>query len=116
RERPRSEHDLSIPHRSPIHDATLLTDPIHAATLAQAEPLAAQGLRVLASAARRASSSSTPSRQDTERGTTFVGLGGIYDPPRPESRGAVRACQAAGITVYMLTGDHTTTAAAIARD
>ncbi|KAG8734804.1 hypothetical protein FRC10_011406 [Ceratobasidium sp. 414] len=102
---------------SSIDDATLLTDAIHAATLAQAEFLAAQGLRVLALSARRASSSSsTPSRQDTEQGMTFLGLVGIYDPPRPESRDAVRACRAAGITVHMLTGDHAATAAAIARE
>jgi Na+-exporting ATPase len=47
---------------------------------------------------------------------TFLGLAGIYDPPRPESREAVRACRAAGITVHMLTGDHAATAAAIARE
>ncbi|KAG8736320.1 hypothetical protein FRC10_009461 [Ceratobasidium sp. 414] len=101
---------------SPIDDATLPTNAIHAATLAQAESLAAQGLCILASAARRASSSSTPSRQDTERGVTFLGLVGIYDPPRLESCDAVRACRAAGITVHMLTGDHAATAAAIARE
>ncbi|KAG8733999.1 hypothetical protein FRC10_012007, partial [Ceratobasidium sp. 414] len=106
---------LSSPTGS-IDDATLLTDGIHAATLAQAESLAAQGLRVLALSARRVSSSSTPSRQDTERGMTFLGHVGIYDPPRPESRDAVRACRAAGITVHMLTGDHAATAAAIARE
>ncbi|KAG9087092.1 hypothetical protein FRC06_002744, partial [Ceratobasidium sp. 370] len=107
---------LSSPTSS-IDDATQFTDALHAATLAQAESLAAQGLRVLAFSARRASSSpSAPSRQDTERDMTFLGLVGIYDPPRPESRDAVRACRAAGITVHMLTGDHAATAAAIARE
>ncbi|KAG9094021.1 hypothetical protein FS749_013278 [Ceratobasidium sp. UAMH 11750] len=107
---------LSSPTSS-IDDATPLTDAVHAATLAQAESLAGQGLRVLALSARRvSSSSSTPSRQDTERDMTFLGLVGIYDPPRRESRDAVRACRAAGITVHMLTGDHAATAAAIARE
>lgn len=108
---------------SAIEDTAPLTDAIRAATLAQTEVLAAQGLRVLALSARRvsttsstASSSTTPSREDTEREMTFLGLAGIYDPPRPESREAVRACRAAGITVHMLTGDHAATAAAIARE
>ncbi|KAG8697213.1 hypothetical protein FRC09_008007 [Ceratobasidium sp. 395] len=103
---------------SAIQDAVPLTDALRAATLAQTESLAAQGLRVLALSARRASSpaSGAPSREDTEQNMTFLGLAGIYDPPRPESRDAVRACRAAGITVHMLTGDHAATAAAIARE
>ena len=37
------------------------------------------------------------------------------DPPRPEAVAAVKACQAAGMTVKMITGDHAVTATAIAR-
>ena len=47
---------------------------------------------------------------------TLIGLVGIIDPPRPEARDAIRACQAAGIEVKMITGDHRATAATIARD
>ena len=47
---------------------------------------------------------------------TLIGLIGIIDPPRPEAREAIRVCQAAGVTVKMITGDHRATAAAIARD
>lgn len=78
---------------------------------------------MLALAARRtapgiSSSSNNPKdeRNNVEREMTFLGLVGIYDPPRPESREAVRACREAGITVHMLTGDHAATAAAIARE
>ncbi|QRV84266.1 potassium/sodium efflux P-type ATPase [Ceratobasidium sp. AG-Ba] len=100
-----------------IENATPMTEALRAATLEQTEALAAQGLRVLALSARRATASSDlPSRDDAEKDMTFLGLAGIYDPPRTESRDAVRACKTAGITVHMLTGDHAATAAAIARE
>ena len=44
----------------------------------------------------------------------FLGLQGMLDPPRPEAIAAVAACQAAGIRVLMITGDHVETARAIA--
>lgn len=53
-------------------------------------------------------------REVVEQQLTYLGLVGIYDPPRPESRPSVLACQHAGVCVRMLTGDHTTTAGTIA--
>lgn len=53
-------------------------------------------------------------RDVVEQDLTYLGLVGIYDPPRPESRPSVIACQHAGICVRMLTGDHTSTAGTIA--
>ncbi|THV00758.1 potassium/sodium eff [Dendrothele bispora CBS 962.96] len=55
-------------------------------------------------------------RDEVEKDSVFLGLVGIYDPPRPESITAVRACNDAGITVHMLTGDHAATATAIAKE
>ncbi|KAK7443243.1 hypothetical protein VKT23_015840 [Stygiomarasmius scandens] len=55
-------------------------------------------------------------REEVERDFVFQGLVGIYDPPRPESITAVKACRDAGITVHMLTGDHAATATAIAKE
>ena len=54
-------------------------------------------------------------RKDIEKDLTFLGLVGIQDPPRPETAGAVRKAQIAGIKVHMLTGDHQKTAQTIAR-
>ncbi|MBU1425365.1 MAG: cation-transporting P-type ATPase [Gammaproteobacteria bacterium] len=51
---------------------------------------------------------------DVEGGFTLLGMVGISDPPRDEAIAAVRDCQAAGIRVKMITGDHADTARAIA--
>lgn len=46
---------------------------------------------------------------------TFLGLIGIMDPPRPDVKSSIAACKGAGVRVTMVTGDHPTTAVAIAR-
>ena len=56
------------------------------------------------------------SRAAAEQDFALIGLVGIYDPPRAETRAAVEACKRAGIVVHMLTGDHPATAHAIARE
>lgn len=82
-----------------------------------ADRLAAEGLRVLCVARRAdASADELASRETAEAQLEFVGLAGLYDPPRVETAPAVRKCQRAGITVHMLTGDHVKTATAIAHD
>ena len=90
------------------------------------EEIAAQGLRVLALASKRmdiagdvkAVNDSVSivtsgdknevdivlgrlAREQVEQDMVFIGLVGIYDPPRPESVAAVKACKEAGITVHM---------------
>ena len=54
-------------------------------------------------------------RESVETDMTLLGLVGLYDPPREESRHAVHECHKAGIKVHMLTGDHPETASAIAK-
>jgi Ca2+-transporting ATPase len=53
---------------------------------------------------------------DLERDLLLIGLIGMMDPPRPEVRGAVQMCKAAGIRPVMITGDHPLTAQHIARE
>jgi len=50
-----------------------------------------------------------------DHGLQFLGLVGLIDPPRPEAIAAIAECRAAGIAVKMITGDHSDTAGAIAR-
>ena len=85
------------------------------AVLADVELLAAQGLRVLAFAARELPPGTSRLDHDDLSGLTFIGLQAMIDPPRPEAIAAVKACRTAGISVKMITGDHAITAAAIAR-
>ena len=85
------------------------------AILAQAERMAANGLRVLAVAFRkwpRLPEDLVPNQ--AERDLIFLGLVGLLDPPRPEAQEAVKLCQSAGIIPVMITGDHPATARAIA--
>ena len=87
-----------------------------AAVLAEADRMAAAGMRVLAMAHREdhpADESGGSEAAVSE--LTFLGLQGMIDPPRPEVETAVRDCQQAGIRVVMITGDHAATALAIAR-
>lgn len=87
--------------------------------IAKMDILAAQGLRVLALCGKKVDISeeesiASMSRDDFEQNFGFLGLAGIFDPPRKESAGAVADCLRAGITPRMLTGDHPATATAIA--
>jgi len=95
-----------------------LTDLDRQRILAETSAMARQALRVLASAYRDldTSSSAALSADAVEHDLVFVGLTGMYDPPRPEAKNAVAKCRAAGIRVVMITGDHPDTAVAIARE
>lgn len=72
--------------------------------------MAERGHRVLAVAAGPV----VGTDEQALRGLRLLGLAGLMDPPREGARAAVAACQKAGITVAMITGDHPKTALAIA--
>ncbi len=78
--------------------------------------LACKGYRVIAVAIRPGDASLRAVEPEAlESGLLFLGLLGLYDPPRPEVADAIRQCQEAGIKVTMVTGDYGLTAQAIAR-
>jgi magnesium-transporting ATPase (P-type) len=99
------------------HRAAAGDVPIHAADWnARAEALAAAGMRVIAVATRELPHAvETLSSAEVERDLVLLGLLALIDPPREEAIAAVAECQAAGIRVKMITGDHAATAGAIAR-
>ncbi|MBI2613915.1 MAG: HAD-IC family P-type ATPase [Candidatus Levybacteria bacterium] len=78
---------------------------------------AREGLRVIGFAARTSDHHSLHiAREDAEKNLTFLGIVGIYDPPRPEARKAVEESKKAGIQTIMVTGDNVLTASAIAQE
>lgn len=85
------------------------------ALLAEANALAAKGLRVLALARRtHVCLPDTNAMDAVESQLEFLGLVALIDPPRAQARAAVRECIQAGIVPVMITGDHPATALAIA--
>lgn len=80
-------------------------------TLAAAHGMAEQALRVIAAAYKP-----DAGIEDAERDMIFLGMFGMIDPPRPEAKDAIGVCVRAGIRPIMITGDHPTTAAAVARE
>jgi potassium/sodium efflux P-type ATPase len=88
--------------------------------LASVGRLASKGLRVLALGYRSCEDIRQCDIQDLDReyvesNVVYVGLVGVFDPPRAESAPAVELCKRAGIRVRMLTGDIQETAKSIAQ-
>jgi Ca2+-transporting ATPase len=81
------------------------------AVLDDAQRMAAKALRVIALAKKQ-----TDSLEGADRDLTLLGLVGMIDPPRSEAQAAVKKCEAAGIKVVMITGDHPVTAKAVAQE
>ncbi len=81
------------------------------------EDMSKNALRVLAIAWKELPEvPATPDPKELEKDLHFMGLVGMIDPPRPEAKKAVAVCRKAGIKPVMITGDHVTTASAIARE
>lgn len=80
----------------------------------QNQQFSENGLRVLAFAYREAGRQEHLSAE-SEKDFIFLGLISMMDPPREESVKAVRDAIRAGIKPIMITGDHSVTATAIAK-
>jgi Ca2+-transporting ATPase len=82
--------------------------------VAQVQAMAGDGLRVLGVARATFPSGELPDQQhDFQFG--FLGLIALEDPVRPDVPQAIAECQAAGIRVVMMTGDHPATAVSVAQ-
>jgi len=90
-------------------------DAVRSARIAeQVLAMAGDGLRVLGVAQATLDADVLPVQQhDFE--FEFLGLVGLEDPVRPDVPEAIAECQAAGIRVVMMTGDHPATAISVAR-
>lgn len=82
----------------------------------QNEDFSNKALRVLAFALKDVPDENFVPALDDEVDMTLVGLMAMIDPPREEVYGAVAEATGAGIKTVMITGDHKTTAAAIAKE
>jgi Ca2+-transporting ATPase len=85
-----------------------------AAVIAQVQAMAGDGLRVLGVARAALASGALPEQQH-DFNFDFLGLVALEDPVRPDVPQAIAECQAAGIRVVMMTGDHPATAVSVAR-
>ncbi|MFW5913700.1 MAG: cation-translocating P-type ATPase, partial [Bacillota bacterium] len=89
-----------------------LTDEDKDYYIKQNEALAKKGLRVLALACKE--NPERDFREASEEGLVFLGLAGIFDPPRSDVQTSIEDAQTAGIRILMITGDQPDTAASIA--
>ncbi|NPV52514.1 MAG: cation-translocating P-type ATPase [Firmicutes bacterium] len=102
--------------------ASPLTPGTRRAVLEQNMKMAGRGLRVLGLAYRvlprglKVDKIGLEDAEWIERDLTFIGLAGMIDPPREESKKALDSARRAGVRTIMITGDHEGTAAAVARE
>jgi len=101
-----------------LHNSVVdLTSSKRTEIIARLDDFAKEGLRVLGFAYRgfQTEGPSDVAAMNIENDLIFIGITGMYDPPRPEVTDAVRVCRGAGIRVVMITGDYQVTALSIAK-
>jgi Ca2+-transporting ATPase len=98
-----------------VADLCRLSPAARQALEAQAQSMAARGLRVLAVAHATLTGNEWPA-DPHDLDFELVGLVGLADPLRPTVAHALQECRSAGLRVVMITGDYPATAQAIARE
>lgn len=95
-----------------------LSDKIRQEILDANKEMASNALRVLGCAISKLdyTKNHVESEDIKENDLIFVGLIGMIDPPRKEALDAVKKCKKAHMVPVMITGDHMTTAFAIAKE
>ncbi|MCQ4972133.1 cation-translocating P-type ATPase [Lactococcus lactis] len=83
---------------------------------AQNEAFSQKALRVLAYAYKPVSDDKTELTLNDENDLILIGLSAMIDPPREAVYDSIAEAKKAGIKTIMITGDHKTTAQAIAKD
>jgi Ca2+-transporting ATPase len=104
-------------YRDPDGTLVPVTDQNRSLALDANDRIAAAGERVMVVAQRDLDPATFDPAGDLlglVQDLTLLAMVGIVDPPRSEAKAAIAECRAAGIRVRMITGDHATTAAAIA--
>lgn len=92
-----------------------LTNEVRMKIESQYDEMAKKALRVLATAYRPLKRGEKIT-EVIEKDLIFTGLFGMMDPPREEVTEAIRTCGKAGVRTVMITGDHPSTALAIANE
>jgi Ca2+-transporting ATPase len=101
-----------------VDGSSIPIDDYRERVMAENDRLAGEGLRVLAVASKDfdpAAFDRNAEHLHDVQGLTLLALVAIVDPPRKEAGDAIAQCRDAGIRARMITGDHVTTAAAIAQ-
>ena len=109
----------SVDVRNPDGSLLPMTDDNRHLALDANDAIANAGERVMVVAQRDLAPGTLEATDDKlslVQGLTLLAMVGIVDPPRPEAKVAIAECHDAGIRVRMITGDHATTAAAIAQE
>lgn len=91
-----------------------LTEEIRKDLMDTAEDMSKDALRILGVAYKKINGKDLDDSAQEEM--TFIGFVGMIDPPRPEAKKAIETCEHASIRPVMITGDHVTTAAAVAKE
>ncbi len=92
-----------------------LTEKDRKEILKRMDKLTEKAMRIIGFGYKKVGSEKKSLSYDNVKDLVFAGFVGIIDPPRAEVKEAVLKAQRAGIRVIMVTGDHKSTALAIAK-